>query len=389
MLKKHTLLGQITQMISRYDFEKAVTSNKGRHFTLSFDYWSHFMAMMFGQLSDQHSLRDLVLNLSSQSHRFYHLGMSRICRSTFSDANNNRPYQIYENLFYHLLDKYGPSFKDGQPKLKGKLYTIDATVVGLCLSLFGWAKFRTTKAGIKLHVRLDHDRNIPEYAVITNASVHESQVRKMFDLPSGSLIVFDRGYTDYHLYSLLNERGILFVTRLKDNADYRVIKRRKATKRPGITSDQIIEFRGFYSKGKCPIKLRRIRYIDRETGQVYVYLTNDLRHSASTIADIYKQRWQIELFFKALKQNLVIKTFWGTSENAVYSQIWVALILYFLLSVLKAQANIETSVGKMIQRIRSFVFETTELMRFLKNKIPVLLKPAPPNQITLNLKSGQ
>ena len=389
MLRKHTLLGQITQMISRYDFEKAVFSGKGRHFSISFDYWSHFMAMMFGQLSDQHSLRDLVLNLSSQARRFYHLGMSKICRSTFSDANNNRPYQIYESLFYLLLDRYAGNFKGGNRKLKSKLYSIDATVVGLCLSLFGWAKFRTTKAGIKLHVRLDHDGNIPEYAVITKASVHESQVRKMFDLPSGSLVVFDRGYNDYHLYSLLNERGILFVTRLKDNADYRVIKRQRINKKLGISSDQIIEFRGFYSKGKCPIRLRRIRYIDQETGQVYVYLTNDLRASARTIADVYKQRWQIELFFKALKQNLVIKTFWGTSENAVYSQIWVALILYFLLSVLKAQGNIETSVGKMIQRIRSFVFETTELMGFLKDKIPVVLEPPSPNQITLNLKSGQ
>ena len=319
--------------------------------------------------------------------------MKRLCFRARDGIN--RPYQIYESLFYLLLDRYATSFKGGNRKLKSKLYTIDATVVGLCLSLLGWAKFRTTKAGIKLHVRLDHDGNIPvakilrKYAVITNASVHESQVGKMFDLPSGSLVVFDRGYNDYHLYSLLKERGILFVTRLKDNADYRVIKRQRINKKLGITSDQIIEFRGFYSKGKCPIKLRRIRYIDRETGQVYVYLTNDMGHSARTIADVYKQRWQIELFFKAVKQNLVIKTFWGTSENAVYSQIWVALILYFLLSVLKAQGNIETSVGKMIQRIRSFVFETTELMGFLKDKIHVVLEPAAPNQITLNLKSGQ
>jgi hypothetical protein len=389
MQRKHTILGQITQMISRYDFEKAVISGKGRHFIVSFDYWSHFVAMLFGQISDQHSLRDLVLNLSSQAQRFYHLGMARICRSTFSDANNNRPYQIYESLFYLLLDRYAGSFKGAKRRLKNKLYTIDATVVGLCLSLFGWAKFRTTKAGIKLHVRLDHEANIPEYAVITNASVHESKVRKMFDLPSGSLVVFDRGYNDYHLYNLLNEREILFVTRLKDNADYRVVKRQKANKKQGITSDQIIEFRGFYSAGKCPIRLRRVRYVEPETGQVYVYLTNDWKHAAATIADIYKQRWQIELFFKALKQNLVIKTFWGTSQNAVYSQIWVALILYFLLSVLKAQGNIEISVGKMIQRIRSFVFETAEMMKFLKDKIPAWPRPLPSNQITLNLKAGQ
>lgn len=389
MQRKHTILGQITQIISRYDFEKAVISRKGRHFIVSFDYWSHFVAMLFGQLSDQHSLRDLVLNLSNQGKRFYHLGMARVCRSTFSDANNNRPYQIYESLFYLLLDRYAGNFKGTKKKLKNKLYTIDATVVGLCLSLFGWAKFRTTKAGIKLHVRLDQEANIPEYAVITNASIHESKVRKMFDLPAGSLVVFDRGYNDYHLYNLLNEREILFVTRLKDNADYRVVKRQKANKSQGITSDQIIEFRGFYSQGKCPIRLRRVRYIEPETGQVYVYLTNDLVHAASTIADIYKQRWQIELFFKALKQNLVIKTFWGTSQNAVYSQIWVALILYFLLSVLKSQGNIEISVGKIIQRIRSFVFETAEMMTFLKDKIPVWPQPLQTNQITFNLKAGQ
>lgn len=357
---KHTMLGQIAQMISRYDFAKAVICGKGRHFIVTFDYWSHFMAMLFGQLSDQHSLRDLVLNLSSQAQRFYHLGMARLCRSTFSDANNNRPYQIYENLFYILLERYAGNFKGSKRKLKNKLY-----------------------------IRLNQAANIPEYAVITNAAVHDSKVGKMFDLPSGSLVVFDKGYNDYHLYNLLNQREILFVTRLKDNADYRVVKRQKPIKKQGISSDQIIEFRGFYSKDKCPIRLRRVRYVEPETGQVYVYLTNDWVHAASTIAAIYKSRWQIELFFKALKQNLVIKTFWGTSENAVYSQIWVALILYFLLSVLKAQGNIEISVGKMIRRIRSFVFETAEMMKFLKDKIPIWPQPHQTNQITLNLKAGQ
>jgi len=389
MQRKFTILSQIMQMISRYDFEKAVFEGKGRHFTVSFNYWSHFVAMMFGQLSDQHSLRDLVLNLSHQAHRFYHLGMSKICRSTFSDANNNRPYEIYENLFYQLLDRYACNFTGVKRKLKNKLYSIDATVIGLCLNLFSWAEFRTTKAGIKLHVRLDHDGYIPDFAVITSAKVHESQVKRIFNLPSGSMVTFDRGYNDYHLFKMLDDKGILFIARLKDNANYKIIKRNKANKKRGITSDHIIVFTGFYSKKKCSIKLRKVRYIDKETGNVYIYLTNDFKHAASTIADIYKQRWQIELFFKAVKQNLKIKTFWGTSKNAVYSQVWVSLIVYLLISVLKYKYKFKASVGKLIQRIRSFVFEKGDLLRFLKDQIPITDEIMQTNQLFLSLKAGQ
>jgi len=211
----------------------------------------------------------------------------------------------------------------------------------------------------------------------------------MFDLSAGSMVVFDRGYNDYRLFKLLNDKGILFVTRLKDNADYKAVERNRANKKQGVTSDQIIEFDGFYSKRRCSIRLRKIRYVDKETGRVYVYLTNDFKHSARTITDIYKQRWQIELFFKALKQNLVIKTFWGTSKNAVYSQIWVALIIYLLMSVLKYKYEIDASVGKLIQRIRSFVFEIGDLLKFLKDQIPIPDEIMQTNQITLNLKAGQ
>jgi putative transposase len=389
MQRKVTILGQIMQMISRYNFEKAVLESKGRHFTVSFSYWSHFVAMMFGQLSDQHSLRDLVLNLSHQARHFYHLGMSKIHRSTFSDANNNRPYQIYENLFYKLLNQYSCNFTGTKRKLKNRLYSVDATVIGLCLNLFGWAKFRTTKAGIKLHIRLNHDGYIPDFAIVTNAQVHESRVKRLFSLPEGSMVTFDKGYNDYRLFNMLDDKGILFVARLKNNADYKIIKRRKANKKKGITSDHIIAFTGFYSRKKCTIKLRKIRYIDKETGNVYVYLTNDFKHAASTIADIYKQRWQIELFFKALKQNLKVKTFWGTSKNAVYSQVWVALIVYLLINALKYKYKINASVGKLIQRIRSFVFEKGELLGFLEDKIPTSSESTQTNQLTLCIKAGQ
>jgi putative transposase len=311
------------------------------------------------------------LNLSRQAHRFYHLGLTKIRRSTFSDANNHRPSAIYERLFYILLDRYSCHFKGKNRKFKHKLYSVDSTVIDLCLSLFGWAKFRTTKAGIKLHTRLDHDGYIPSFAVITNAQTHDSRVKRMFDLPAGSIVTFDKGYNDYGLFNLLNAKGIIFVTRQKNNAVYKVIKRFKANRRRGITSDHLIEFTGYYSKQKCSIRLRRIRYIDKETGKVYVFLTNDFKNAASTIADIYKQRWQIELFFKALKQNLVIKTFWGTSQNAVHSQIWAALIIYLLMSVLRLKYKINASPGKLIQRIRAFVFEKDDILRFLKDQIPI------------------
>lgn len=388
MQRNVTILGQITQMISRYDFKKAVSDSKGRHFTVSFSHWSHLVAMIFGQLSDQHSLRDLVLNLSRQAHRFYHLGLTKICRSTFSDANNHRPSAIYENLFYILLNRYSCHFKGNSRRLKNKLYSVDSTVIDLCLSLFDWAKFRSTKAGIKLHTCLDHDGYIPSFAVITNASVHDSKVKKIFDLPAGSIVTFDKGYNDYGLFNLLNNKGIIFVTRQKNNAKYKIIKRCTANRKRGVTSDHLIEFTGYYSKQKCSIRLRSIRYFDKETGKVYVFLTNDFKHAASTIANIYKQRWQIELFFKALKQNLVIKTFWGISKNAVYSQIWVALIIYLLMSVLKYKYKIPASVGKLIQRIRSFVFEKDDILRFIKDQIPIQIQVAQISQINLSLKAG-
>jgi hypothetical protein len=386
---KVTILRQITQMISRYDFQKAVLDGKGRHFTVSFGYWSHLVAMLFGQISDQQSLRDLVLNLSRQAHRFYHLGLTKIYRSTFSDANNHRPSAIYERLFYILLDRYSCNFKGKNWKLKSKLYSVDSTVIDLCLSLFSWAKFRSTKAGIKLHTCLDHDGYIPSFAVITNACVHDSRVKKIFNLPAGCIVTFDKGYNDYGLFNLLNDREIIFVTRQKNKAVYKVVKRCKANRKRGVTSDHLIEFTGFYSKQKCSIRLRRIRYIDKETGNVYVFLTNDFKHAASTIAEIYKQRWQIELFFKALKQNLVIKTFWGTSQNAVHSQIWVALIIYLLMSVLKYRYKITASVGKLIQRIRAFVFEMDDILRFIKDQIPIPMQTSPTTQIKLYLKAGQ
>jgi len=376
-------------MISRYDFQKAVLDSKGRHFTVSFGYWSHLVAMLFGQLSEQLSLRDLVFNLSRQAHRFYHLGLTKICRSTFSDANNHRPSAIYERLFYILLDRYRCHFKGKNRKLKNKLYSVDSTVIDLCLSLFGWAKFRTTKAGVKLHTRLDHDGYIPSFAVITSACVHDSRVKQMFDLPAGSIVTFDKGYNDYRLFNLLDDKGIIFVTRQKDNAVYKVIERRAVNRKRGITSDHLIEFIGHYSKQKCSIRLRRIRYIDKETGKIYVFLTNDFNHAASTIADIYKQRWQIELFFKALKQNLVIKTFWGTSLNAVHSQIWVALIIYLLMSVLKYKYKIAASVGKLIQRIRAFMFENDDILRFIKDQIPIPAQTKPTPLFNLLEKAGQ
>lgn len=389
MYGKITILRQITQMISRYDFRKAVLAGKGRHFTVSYNYWSHLVAMIFGQLSEQESLRDLVFNLSRQAHRFYHLGMRKICRSTFADANNHRPSGIYERLFYTLLDRYAVNFEGKNRKLKNKLYSVDSTVIDLCLSLFGWAKFRTTKAGIKLHARLDHDGYIPSFAAITNARVHDSQVKQIFNLPAGSMVTFDKGYNDYGLFNLLNDRGIIFVTRQKSNARYKVIRRQKPNRKCRITSDHIIAFSGFYARQKCSIRLRMIKYIDKPTGQAYVFLTNDFKHAATTIAAIYKQRWQIELFFKALKQNLVIKTFWGTSENAVYSQIWVALIIYLLMSVLKYKYKISASVGKLIQRIRSFVFEIDDILRFLKDQIPIPPELKKTSQFILCLKAGQ
>ena len=291
--------------------------------------------MTFAQLSGQTGLRGIETSLESISQSLYHLGVKQIKRSTLSYANNNRPNEIYENVFSNLLGNILSMKRKHKHKFKNPLYSIDASTIDLCLNLFPWADFRKNKGGIKLNVKLDHSGYIPTFVSVTTAKVHELNSLRKMEFNTGDVITFDRGYNDFQLFATYCNEGIYFVTRLKKNADYTVIQRKDVSSYKDISSDQIIEMNGFYTSKKCPLKLRRIRSRDPETGKYIVILTNNFSWAPTTIAAIYKDRWHIEIFFKTIKQNLKIKKFFGTSRNAVMTQIWIALITFLLLQYLK------------------------------------------------------
>jgi putative transposase len=304
--------------------------------------------MMFAQITGRASLRDVTDSLQTQSGRLYHLGMNSVKRSTLADANNRRPAEFFQALFensYQRCASLAPVKK--KFRFKNKLYSLDASTIDLCLSVFSWAKFRSTKGGVKLHALLDHDGYIPRFASITNAKTSDLTYARTLTLPPGSIVAADRAYIDFSWLFSLNKRKNYLVTRLKKNIKYKVVERRSVLKAKGITSDQTIILTG-PKASECPIALRRVGYKDPDTGKHYFFLTNNFHLAAKTIADIYKDRWQIELFFKWLKQNLKIKTFLGTSKNAVMTQIWIALITMLILAYMKFLAKL----GKTITQIQ-------------------------------------
>ena len=365
MSHNHTILGQMLQMISRFEFQKAVNETQTEYHARGFRSWNHFTAMIFGQLSGQDSLRGIEAGLASQAQSLYHLGVKPVHRSTLSYANEHRSHELFHLLFQWMLSKCQPLAPKHKFKFKNPLYSIDATTIDLCLSLFDWATFRKTKGAVKLHVKLNHSGYLPSFAVVTTGKKHEQTVAPHIPLNKGDVLVFDRGFTNFKWYASLCERNIYFVTRLKKNADYRIVERRSTRQHKHISSDQTIQLQGFYSKQKCPHQLRRIRSRDPETGRWIVLLTNQFKWSAATIAKVYKERWQIELFFKALKQQLKVKSFVGTSQNALLSQMWVALIAYLLLSYLKFKSKFQWSLYTLSSILPTNLFTRRNLWDWL------------------------
>ena len=338
MSHHNTVIGQLLKLIPRHEFESlAKEHHTGRAFRKA-SRWSQFVSMTISQLSGRNSLRDIVDNMTTQIHRLYHLGSAKLSRSTLSRINEDKPYRLYEALYGRLLARCQNVAPKHNFQFKNPLYSLDATTIDLCLDMFPWAEFRSTKGAIKLHVGLDHSDYLPEFIRITDGKTYDAKAAKSLKLTPGSIVVFDKIYNDYAWYNQLENKGIFFVTRLKSNAAYRVVERHETIKSKGITSDQVIEFTGAVTAKKCPLRLRRIGYRDQETGKHYVYLTNNMKLAVKTIADIYKSRWQVELFFKWIKQNLKIKSFVGTSKNSVLTQIWIAMCVYLLLAFIKFQS---------------------------------------------------
>ena len=366
MSHHNTVFSQLLKLIPRHEFETlAKQHHTGRAFRKA-SRWSQFVTMAMGQLSGRDSLRDIIDNMSAQAHRLYHLGCAKLSRSNLSRINEDKPHSLYEALFVKLLSRCQRLTPGHQFRFNNPLYSLDATTIDLCLSVFPWADFRSTKGAVKLHVGLNHDGYLPEFVAITEGKNHDVTVGRCLQFPKGSIVAMDKGYNDYHWYKQLTDKGIFFVTRLKTNAKYRVISRRSVLKSKGLTSDQTIEFTGVQTAKKCPVPLRRIGYKDTLTGKQYTFLTNNFSLSAKTIADIYKSRWQVELFFKWIKQNLEIKTFVGTSKNAVMTQLWIALCMYLLLSYLKFQSGLKKSMQQILRLLQLNLFEKRDLLTLLR-----------------------
>jgi len=300
MSHQNTTLGQLLQLIPRHDFEKLVNKHNGEAYSKGFSSWSQFTAMLYGQLSSQSGLRGIESGLAINKNSFYHLGINEVKRSTLAYANKNRSHEIYQDLFYSLLEKLHSDKRKHKFRFKNPLYSIDASTIDLCLNLFPWANFRKAKGGIKLHVKLDHSGYIPSFVSITTAKVHEMNAIRDMPMKKGDVLVFDRGYNDFKQFSNYCDKEIYFITRIKKNASYKVLAEADTKKQKNIGFDKTIKMTGFYTEKDCPQELRIVESYDPETGKTIVLLTNQFKWSPKTISAIYKDRWQIEVF--SLKQ---------------------------------------------------------------------------------------
>jgi putative transposase len=369
-------------MIPRHEFEKLANSVDGKVRTTALSRWSQFVALTVGQLNGRKSLRDIESCLSAQQHLNYHLGTQAVSKSALARANEHRDALFYTRLFEVLYQRCTQQAPRHGFRFKNKLFSLDGSLLDVSMKLFPWADYNRKKSAFKLHLGLDHDGLIPCFARITEGRISENEQAKLFDVPKGSVLVFDKGYNNYRWHKALTDKGVFWVTRIRGNAKYKVLERRKHTNNPAITSDQIIKYSSKQREGDKLYPIRRIGYRDPETGQRYVFITNNFDWSAQTIADIYKQRWQVELFFKWIKQNLKIKNFLGNSKNAVLTQVLAALCIYLLVAFMKYQSKITQSMQQIIRLLHTNLFSKRNLMGlFEKTKPNINISP----QLTLSL----
>lgn len=371
MAHNNTIFSQLLKLIPRHEFE---TLSKAHHVGRQLrktSRWSQFVSLSAGQLAGRHSLRDIESNMKAQSNRLYHLGATTVARTTLARLNEKQPYTMYEALFSKLYTRCQQLAPKHRFRFKNKLYSLDASLIDLSLKIFPWAHYALGKAAMKLHVSLDHAGYIPQFAAITEGKVSDIELGRTLQFSRGSIVVFDKGYTDYKWFKALNDKGVFFVTRLRKSAIWRVEERREVNKNTGLTCDQTITLTGIKPQKLGMPKLRRIGYRDPESNQYYEFITNNFVLSAKTIAAIYKERWQVELFFKWIKQNLKIKAFIGNSKNAIMTQIWVALCTCLMLAYIKFSAKIEWSLQKIVRILQLNLFMRRDLLSLLRGEPPL------------------
>lgn len=366
MTHHNTAFHQLLSPVSRHEFESLAKLHHCGQKLRSASRWDQFIGMSMSQLSGQQSLRDIQSNLEAQKAKLYHLGAKPIARSTLARLNEKQPAELYQALFNKLLSQCKSPSGSHKFRFKNPLYSLDASAIDLSLKLFPWAAHRDHTANVKLSVGLNHANLIPEFVALSDGNENDMVQGRQFEFPKGSIVAFDKGYVDYQWFGSLTKQGVSFVTRLRPKAVYKVLERQPVNKSKGVTSDQIIQLNSAHALKRGAPKLRRIGYFDGESGKRYIFLTNNFSLSATTIAAIYKDRWQVELFFKAIKQNLKIKAFVGQSKNAVLTQLWIAMITYLLVAFTRHNAKSGWTVQRIIRVLQLNIFERRGLKDILK-----------------------
>lgn len=377
MPHQNTIFNQLFNFIPRHRFDNVVDRLQMNRYSKGFSAWRQLLTLLYAQVSSKKSLRDIESGLLTHQMKLYHLGLSPVPKSTLADAMNRRDPAIFEELFYEILQRAQAFAPEHKFKFHNPLYSIDSTTINLCLSMYDWARFRHRKGAIKLHCQLDHRGNMPSFVVMTDGRTHDlTAARKYFSIQPDSIYCVDKAYMSLAWLKQVDDRKAYFVTRLKNNADIYIAGQHE---RPnlglGVLADNVIEFCSPASYSKYPRRMRAVEFYDVGTEKTYVFVTNNFALPAEVIAEIYKQRWQIELFFKWIKQNLKLKTFLGTSPNAVMSQVWVAMIYYLLLCYIKFISKIKISITEISRRIKDGLMSRLHLMELLATARRKISKP--------------
>ena len=381
-----TVFAQLLQHLPRYEFNKCVSRYGGNHRVRRFPCYDQFLCMAFAQLTYRESLRDIETCLNSHHEKLYHIGFrGQVSRSTLADANEIRDWRIYQDFGYHLIGIARKLYHDEELaiQLDHSLYALDSTTIDLCLALFPWATFRKTKGAIKIHTLLDIRGSIPVFISMTTGAINDLNILDAVPLEKESVVTLDRGYVDFKRLYAIHTLPAFFVIRAKNNLKYYRLVSRKVDKASGLRADQTIFLRGKKSRSFYPETLRRVSYVDPETRKRLVFLTNIFFLPAKTVADIYKQRWQIELFFKWIKQHLKIKTFCGTSPNAVKTQVWIAVSIYVLVALTKKRLHLPGSLHTILQILEVNIFEKKPIIQLVKDALKQKAEPVLHNQMNL------
>ena len=383
MSHNNTAFHQLLKPLSRHEFEGLAKTHHCGQKLRSASRWDQFIGMAMSQLAGRQSLRDIESNLQAQQEKLYHLGAKPIARTSLARLNEKQPFELYQSLFHKLLGRFHSQPSNHKFRFKNPLYSLDASSIDLSVNIFPWALCNKDKAAVKLHVGLNHSNLIPEFVALSDGKESELIEGRKFAFPKGSIVAFDKGYVDYGWYKSLTDKGVFFVTRLRPNSIYKVVERRSVNKQQNVTSDQLIQLNSAHALKRGAPLLRRVGFRCPDTGRHYVFLTNNFKLSAATIAAIYKDRWQVELFFKAIKQNLKIKTFVGTSKNAILTQIWVAMITYLLLAFARHSAKVGWTVQRIMRVIQVNLFERKSLKEILNPDPPRHKKSEPQMRFAL------